>query len=61
MITVITAFQFPKPITREEARRIFLSAAPRYLGVADLQNKRRPAASRSESNVQAYAPDMIRP
>ena len=39
MITVITSFQFPKPVTREEARRIFLSAAPRYLGVAGLLRK----------------------
>jgi len=29
MITVFTAFTLPKPITREEARSIFLSAAPK--------------------------------
>jgi hypothetical protein len=39
MITVITTFQLPKPITREEARRIFLSTAARYLGVAGLFRK----------------------
>jgi hypothetical protein len=39
MITVITTFQLPKPITREEARRTFLSTAPNYQGVADLFRK----------------------
>jgi hypothetical protein len=39
MITVITSFQLPKPITREEARKIFLSTAPRYRGVAGLFRK----------------------
>ena len=39
MITVITAFQLPKPITRDEARRIFLSTAPKYQGVAGLVRK----------------------
>jgi Putative mono-oxygenase ydhR len=39
MITVITTFQLPKPITREEARRIFLSTAPKYQGVAGLFRK----------------------
>ena len=36
MIIVITTFQLPKPITRDEARRIFLSTAPKYQGVAGL-------------------------
>ncbi|WP_330834794.1 YdhR family protein [Piscinibacter sp.] len=35
----MTAFQLPKPITREEARRIFLSTAPTYQGVAGLIRK----------------------
>jgi Putative mono-oxygenase ydhR len=39
MITVITTFQLPKPITREEARSIFLSTAPKYQGVAGLFRK----------------------
>jgi hypothetical protein len=39
MITVITTFQLPKPITREEARRRFLSTAPKYQGVAGLFRK----------------------
>lgn len=39
MITAITTFQLPKPITREEARRIFLSTAPKYQGVAGLFRK----------------------
>ena len=39
MITVITAFQLPKSITREEARRIFLSTASRYQDVTGLLRK----------------------
>jgi len=39
MITVITNFRLPKPITRDEARRIFLSTAPKYQGVAGLVRK----------------------
>jgi hypothetical protein len=39
MITVIRSFQLPKPITREEARNIFLSTAPKYQGVAGLFRK----------------------
>ncbi len=39
MITVIVTFQLPKPITREEARKIFLSAAPKYQGVPGLVRK----------------------
>jgi hypothetical protein len=39
MITVITSFQLPKPITRDEARKLFLSAAPRYQEVAGLLRK----------------------
>ena len=39
MITAITTFRLPKPITREEARSIFLSTAPKYQGVAGLYRK----------------------
>jgi hypothetical protein len=39
MITVITTFQLPKPITREEARSIFLTTAPKYQGVPGLFRK----------------------
>jgi hypothetical protein len=39
MITVITTFQLKKPVTREEARSIFLSTAPTYHGVAGLFRK----------------------
>ena len=39
MITVFTTFQLPTPITLEEARRIFLSTAPRYQDVAGLLRK----------------------
>ena len=39
MITVVTAFKLPKPITREEARQIFLSTAPKYRGVSGLFRK----------------------
>lgn len=39
MITVITSFRLPTPITLEEARRIFLSTAPTYQGVAGLFRK----------------------
>src|SRR5262249_33154695 len=39
MITAVTSFRLPKPITREEARAIFLSTAPIYRGVAGLSRK----------------------
>ena len=38
MIT-ITMFQLSKPITRDEARGIFLSTAPKYQGVPGLVRK----------------------
>ena len=38
MITITTS-QLSKPITRDEARRIFLSTAPTYQGVAGLVRK----------------------
>ena len=39
MITAITTFRLPKPITRDEARQIFLSTAPKYQGVPGLVRK----------------------
>ena len=39
MITTITEFRLPNPITREEAREIFLSTAPKYQGVPGLVRK----------------------
>ncbi|MCP1841870.1 hypothetical protein ACVIHI_005210 [Bradyrhizobium sp. USDA 4524] len=39
MITAITTFKLPKPITREEARSIFLSTAPIYRGIQGLFRK----------------------
>jgi hypothetical protein len=39
MITVITTFELPKPLTRDEARSLFLSTAPKYRGVAGLFRK----------------------
>jgi Putative mono-oxygenase ydhR len=39
MITAFTSFTLPKPITREEARSIFLSTAPMYRGVQGLFRK----------------------
>src|SRR6185369_16035268 len=39
MITVFTTFILPKPISREEARSIFLSTAPKYRGVQGLFRK----------------------
>ena len=39
MIIAFTRFALPKPITREEARAIFLSTAPKYRGVPGLLSK----------------------
>jgi hypothetical protein len=39
MITAITSFKMPKPVTREEARAIFTSTAPKYRGVKGLFRK----------------------
>ncbi|TFH54232.1 MAG: monooxygenase [Methanothrix sp.] len=39
MITAIATFQLPSPITLDEARKIFLSTAPKYLGVTGLIRK----------------------
>ena len=39
MITAIVTFQLLNPITLDEAREIFLSTAPKYLGVTGLIRK----------------------
>ncbi|PHR27736.1 MAG: monooxygenase [Desulfotalea sp.] len=39
MITVMIQFKLPKPITKEEARSIFLSTAPKYQDVEGLFRK----------------------
>lgn len=39
MITVLTTFTLPQPITPEQARAIFLSTAPKYQGVPGLLRK----------------------
>jgi Putative mono-oxygenase ydhR len=39
MITAITTFRLPRPITRDQARRIFLSTASKYQGVPGLVRK----------------------
>lgn len=39
MIIAFTTFALPKPITRDEARSIFLSTAPKYRGVPGLVRK----------------------
>jgi len=39
MITAITTFRLPKPITLDEARKIFLSTAPKYRDVPGLVRK----------------------
>jgi hypothetical protein len=39
LITAITKFILPKPITRDEARKIFLSTAANYQGVSGLVRK----------------------
>jgi hypothetical protein len=39
VITTITTYRLPKPMTREEAQRMFLSTAPRYQDVPGLIRK----------------------
>lgn len=39
MIITTTAFSLPTPLTREEARKIFLSTAPTYIGAQGLLQK----------------------
>lgn len=39
MIIAVTTFTLPNPISREEARNIFLGTAPKYRGVPGLFRK----------------------
>ena len=39
MITTLTTFALPNPMTREEAQRTFLSTAPKYRSVPGLLRK----------------------
>ena len=39
MITAIVTFKLPQSITLDEARKIFMSTAPKYLGVTGLIRK----------------------
>ena len=39
MITVIAQFKLPQPMTRAQAREVFLSTAPRYKGLTGLIRK----------------------
>lgn len=39
MLTAITTFQLSSPMSRDEARKIFLSTAPKYVGVPGLVRK----------------------
>ena len=39
MITVITQFQLPAPLTRDIAKQLFMATAPRYLHVPGLVRK----------------------
>ncbi|MGF6306311.1 hypothetical protein ABIB82_000269 [Bradyrhizobium sp. i1.8.4] len=39
MITAVTTFRLPRPITPEEARSIFLGTAPIYRGIPGLFRK----------------------
>jgi hypothetical protein len=39
LITTITTYPLPKPMTQAEARRMFLGTAPRYQGVSGLFRK----------------------
>ena len=39
MITVIVEFALPQPVTREQAKDIFLGTAPKYRGMAGLVRK----------------------
>lgn len=39
MITAITTFHLRQPITRDQAREIFRSTAPKYLGLPGLVRK----------------------
>jgi hypothetical protein len=39
MITVLVQFQLPQPLTREKAREVFLSTAPKYRKIPGLIRK----------------------
>lgn len=39
MITAIVSFQLPAPLTLEDARKVFLSTAPKYRGMPGLIRK----------------------
>lgn len=39
MITTIVQFTLPQPMTRDEARRVFQSTAPKYRGLPGLVRK----------------------
>jgi hypothetical protein len=39
MLTVIVEFKFPHPLSNNQARDIFLSTAPKYLGTPGLMRK----------------------
>jgi hypothetical protein len=39
MIITLTTFRLPKPISRDDARKIFQSTAPKYREVAGLMSK----------------------
>jgi Putative mono-oxygenase ydhR len=39
MITVLVQFHLPQPLTREKAREIFLSTAPKYREISGLIRK----------------------
>lgn len=39
MITAIVSFHLPEPMTPEEARKVFLSTAPKYQGMPGLIRK----------------------
>lgn len=39
MITTIVTFRLPKPMTVEQAKAVFQSTAPKYLGLAGLIRK----------------------
>mgnify|MGYP000908109707 CR=1 FL=1 len=52
MITVIATFQLPRPITRDEARAIFQSTAPKYQGLAGLIRKYYAKTRDGQGNVE---------
>ena len=55
MITVIATYQSPKPITRDEGRRIFLSTVPKYQGASALAVK---TMSCRKTGARSAGPDL---